>query len=72
MAIVALLGLEDVLTEGKLAGAFNSIKEVVVGAAAVIKWFYTNVIRPVISTMITGLSASIKDLADGKPFRRLV
>ena len=63
--VLAIFGLEDVITNenGKIGAAFSDLKGVLANVGTVLKWIYTNVIRPTLQVAFTGLANCIRDIA---------
>ena len=60
----ALFGFEDAITEGKAATAFEGVKDFLMKVFTVIKWIYTNVIRPTLKTLIVGTANMLGEIGD--------
>lgn len=66
--ILAVLGLESVLTEGKLHDSMVSFKDVLHNIFTVIEWVFTNIIFPVFGTLLAGIKNTLHEIGDA--FRR--
>ena len=66
--ILAVLGLESVLTEGKLHDSMVSFKDILHNIFTVIEWVFTNIIFPVFGTLLSGIKNTLYEIGDA--FRR--
>lgn len=62
--IAAILGIETEVSGGKVGHAIETLKDVFVEVGKVIKWLYTNVIKPTFFLIFEGLAACLKDIGD--------
>ena len=62
--IAAILGIETEVSGGKVGHAIETLKDVFVEVGKVIKWIYTNVIKPTFFLIFEGLAACLKDIGD--------
>jgi len=62
VTIGAIFGLEETAAEGKTATALGKLKDIVSKTFEIIGWLYTNVLRPVLGTVIQFIALSIRDL----------
>ena len=60
--VLAIFGLEDAIGDSGLANTMSTVKTVFVNAVTLIKWIYTNVLRPMLGTMFIGLAEMIRKL----------
>ncbi len=65
--IVAILGLDEELAKSKIGEGIQSAKDIIVQAFAILKWLYTNVIKPVFSIFFEGIKNSLQEV--GEAFR---
>ena len=65
--IVAILGLDEELAKSKIGEGIQTAKDIIVQAFAILKWLYTNVIKPVFSLFFEGIKNSLKEV--GEAFR---
>lgn len=65
--IVAILGLDEELAKTKIGEGIQTAKDIIVQAFAILKWLYTNVIKPVFSLFFEGIKNSLKEV--GEAFR---
>jgi hypothetical protein len=59
-----MIGLDDEMTKGKVGHAINNLKDLLYEVGTIIKWLYTNVVRPVLLLMFEGIAACMKDIGD--------
>ena len=64
VTILSIFGLEEATAKGRMADAINTMKDIIVNFASVVRWIYTNILRPVLSTFIEGLAVMIRDLGN--------
>ena len=64
VTILSIFGLEEATAKGRMADAINTMKDVIINFASVVRWIYTNILRPVLSTFIEGLAVMIRDLGN--------
>ena len=64
VTILSIFGLEEATAKGRMADAVNTMKDVIINFATVVRWIYTNILRPVLSTFIEGLAVMIRDLGN--------
>lgn len=62
--ILAMLGLDEEMSNGKVGHAIENLKDVFYEVGTVIKWLYTNVVRPVLFLLFDGIAACLKDIGD--------
>ena len=67
VTIGAIFGLEEAAAESKAANALAKLKSLVAKTFEIIGWLYTNVLRPVLGTVIQFIATVIRDL--GKSLR---
>ena len=64
VTIAALFGLDETVANGKMSKGLQTLKDIIADIAIGIKWLYTNVIRPILGTLIEGLGASLHTLGN--------
>ena len=64
VTIGALFGFEKETTEGGMVTALDKVRAVAQKTFEIIAWLYTNVLRPVLGTVLQGIGAMIKNLGD--------
>jgi len=62
--IGALLGFDEAATSGKVGHAINSLKDVFYEVGTIIRWLYTNVIRPTLFALFEGVAACMYDIGE--------
>ena len=62
--IAAILGLDEEIAKSKIGEGIETAKDIIVQAFTIIKWLYTNVIRPVFSIIFQGISQGLKDIGE--------
>lgn len=62
MLIATIFGIEDAVSDGKLPESLQNIKDVFATIGVVLKWIWTNLIKPVFTTIITGVRASMDEI----------
>lgn len=60
--ILAIFGLEDVLTDSTVSKSIASIKDVLHNVATLLAWIYTTILRPMLQTMFIGIATMIRNL----------
>lgn len=67
VTIAAIFGFEKETAEGGMVTALDKVRAVAMKTFEIISWLYTNVLRPVLGTVLQGIGAMIKNL--GQSFR---
>ena len=62
--IGALLGFDEATANGKVGHAINSLKDVFYEVGIIIRWIYTNVIRPTLFALFEGVAACMYDIGE--------
>lgn len=60
--IATIFGVEDAVKDGKLPESLQNIKDVFATIGVVLKWIWTNLIKPIFTTIITGVRASMDEI----------
>lgn len=64
VTIAALFGLDETVANGKMSKGLQTLRDIIADIAIGIKWLYTNVIRPILGTLIEGLGNSLHTLGE--------
>lgn len=64
VTIAALFGLDEAVANGKMSKGLQTLRDIIADIAIGIKWLYTNVIRPILGTLIEGLGNSLHTLGE--------
>lgn len=64
VTIAAIFGLDEAVANGKMSKGLQTLRDIIADIAVGIKWLYTNVIRPILGTLIEGFGASLHTLGE--------
>lgn len=64
VTIAAIFGLDEAVATGKMSKGLMTLRDIIADIAIGLKWIYTNVIRPILGTLIEGLGNSLHTLGD--------
>ena len=64
VTILAIFGLDETVANGKMSKGLQTMRDIIADIAIGIKWLYTNVIRPILGTLIEGLGNSLHTLGE--------
>ena len=62
--ILAIFGLDEAVSTGKMSKGLQTLRDIITDIAIGLKWIYTNVIRPILGTLIEGLGNSLHTLGN--------
>ena len=62
--ILAIFGLDTAVSTGKMSKGLQTLRDIIADIAIGLKWIYTNVIRPILGTLIEGLGNSLHNLGE--------
>ena len=62
--IAAILGLDEEIAKSKIGEGIQTAKDIIVQAFAIIKWLYTNVVRPVLKIIFQGVAEGLRDIGE--------
>lgn len=62
--IAAFFGLDEEMTKGRVGHAIESLKDVFYEVGIIIRWIYTNVIRPTLFALFEGVAACMNDIGE--------
>ena len=65
--IAAILGLDEEVAKSKIGEGIKTAKDIIVQAFAIIKWLYTNVIKPTFQLLFDGIANALHNV--GEAFR---
>lgn len=64
VTIAAIFGLDEAVANGKMSKGLMTLRDIIADIAIGLKWIYTNVIRPILGTLIEGLGNSLHTLGN--------
>ena len=64
VTIAAIFGLDEAVATGKMSKGLMTLRDIIADIAIGLKWIYTNVIRPILGTLIEGLGNSLHTLGN--------
>ena len=64
VTIMAIFGLDEAVSTGKMSKGLQTLRDIIADIAIGLKWIYTNVIRPILGTLIEGLGNSLHTLGE--------